>query len=160
MIARNWLPGIAVHLDARRNLDREGQRQLLELRAHARDDLVGRFRRNKSIRSRLLRCTGDIGVGSDSTVGRCGGHVRSTPARYRMLHRGLRRFGPAQQRKSYVLASKRSIDSVEAFKCERTILASKPFPRAMALKLLTEALNTDSSSAGSNSRCASDCCLA
>ena len=36
----------------------------------------------------------DFRQGSDSTVRRCGRHVRSTPDRYRMLQRGLRGFGP------------------------------------------------------------------
>jgi hypothetical protein len=43
--------------------------------------------------SPLLRCTNAVWSGSDSTVRRCGSHVRSTPDCYRMLHRGLRRFG-------------------------------------------------------------------
>jgi hypothetical protein len=44
--------------------------------------------------SPLLRCTIAVWSGSDSTVRRCGSHVRSTPDCYRMLHRGLRRFEP------------------------------------------------------------------
>ena len=36
----------------------------------------------------------NVAFGSDSTVRQCGRHVRSTLDRYRMLQRGLRRFGP------------------------------------------------------------------